>query len=316
MSYRLQLKNPELYHGKEKSRPYFEGWYFKQSGENTVCVIPGVYRGLVPDEDMAFIQFANETGQSFFFRYPLTTFHNNEERFEIWIDKNFFSMKRLILNINKDGICINGELMFGEPTELKTSLISPSIMGPFSYLPNMQCNHGVLSLAHSVKGTLKFNDEEYTFDRAFGYIEKDWGRSFPKSWIWMQCNDEDSSLLCSIANISYGPFDFNGLICVLFADDRQYRFATYNGGRAASIKQHANSYSIEIVRACLQLSITAESTNFSSLKAPSSTGMNRIIEESLNTKYDVTLNKRNKRIFSRSYKNGGLEMLDPEMLIR
>ncbi|QII81181.1 hypothetical protein G7057_00970 [Jeotgalibaca arthritidis] len=39
-----------------------------------------------------------------------------------------------------------------------------------------------------------------------GYIEKDWGRSFPKNYIWIQSNhfnDNQRSLFFSYAHIPY-----------------------------------------------------------------------------------------------------------------
>ena len=51
-------------------------------------------------------------------------------------------------------------------------------MGPFSFVPLMECYHGILSMNHSLKGTLSFQGENLLFTGGKGYIEKDWGHSF------------------------------------------------------------------------------------------------------------------------------------------
>ena len=54
MGHRLYINKPELYHGRENSRPYFEGWYFKQispDGKFRMALIPGIYKGRNKEDD-------------------------------------------------------------------------------------------------------------------------------------------------------------------------------------------------------------------------------------------------------------------------
>ena len=37
-------------------------------------------------------------------------------------------------------------------------------------------------------GSLEINGAEISFEGGKGYIEKDWGRSMPSDWIWIQSN--------------------------------------------------------------------------------------------------------------------------------
>ena len=65
-------------------------------------------------------------------------------------------------------------------------------------------------------GELIINNNLYDFSNGTGYIEKDWGISFPSSYIWAQANDfsnKHCSLFISIANIPYSIFLFKGFIC-------------------------------------------------------------------------------------------------------
>lgn len=314
MGHRLLPHHPALYHGKRSSRRYFEGWFFKHSsGEGSFAVIPGVYRGKNADGDIAFIQgLMGNPVKSFFVRYPFSEFHSDAGRFEIRIGENRFSLDGISLNI-KD-IALKAQIEYGGITPLETSLISPSIMGSFSYLPSMQCNHGVLSLRHEANEYAQLGGRRIDFCSADGYIEKDWGEAFPKSWIWMQCCDKRCALMCSIAHIPYGFIRFKGIICVLLAGGRQYRFATYNGSKLVSLDIRKGNVTAVIKRKNMRLTVTAENKEFGSLKAPTNTGMDRVISESISARYKVELFESDKEVFSGEFTGGGLELFGAEKL--
>lgn len=308
MGHRLLPRSPALYHGKASSRPYFEGWFFKQSsGGGSLAVIPGVFRGKNSGGDTAFIQILlSNPVQSFFVRYPFDAFAYERDRFMINIAGSRFSLDGVSLDMRDIGL--KGELNFSGVTPLKTSLLSPSIMGPFSYVPSMQCNHGVLSMRHSVNGSVSCGGRRMEFSNADGYIEKDWGEAFPKSWIWMQCCDEKAAFMCSIAHIPYGAIRFTGLICALLANGEQYRFATYNGAKIVSVGVNADGVTASIKRKDLTLDVAVRNSAFGSLKAPTPAGMDRVISESLAAHYDLTLYNKGREVFSGGFESGGLEI--------
>ena len=314
MSHRLLPNQPAWYHGKNTSRPYFEGWYFKHtSGRDAFSVIPGVFRDKEKSGDTAFIQVIfGSPPKSHFIPYPYSTFRHSRRPFSVQIGGSFFSLDKVLLDIKE--IDLKAELSYKQQVPLETSFLSPNIMGPFAYMPAMQCNHGVLSLTHRVGGMLRIGEQNTLFRDAVGYIEKDWGEAFPESWIWMQCNDEETSLMCAIASIPWGIFHFTGLICVLLADGKQYRFATYNGARTESLQMNQSQVTVVIKRGKYRLRITADNERFSSLKAPTKTGMDRDIAESIGAVYDIMLSCHDKAIFSNKYCHGGLEMLNPERM--
>ncbi len=307
MGHRLLPRAPALYHGRKSSRPYFEGWFFKHSSKaGSLAVIPGVFRGVSGKDDTAFIQvLLSNPVQSFFVRYPFRSFHSDKKRFDIQIGESSFSLEGAAVCINE--IELEARLAYSKIVTLETSVLSPSIMGPFSYLPGMQCNHGVLSLRHEVNGYACCGDRRMDFDNADGYIEKDWGEAFPESWVWMQCADKESAFMCSIARIPLGIFSFTGLICVLLADGKQYRFATYNGGKLERLEMKKGSVTAEITKKNLRLAVNACNESFGSLKAPTKTGMDRVIAESIGAKYRISLFDNGNEIFLGSFDGGGLE---------
>jgi hypothetical protein len=61
-------------------------------------------------------------------------------------------------------------------------------MGWYSYVPFMECYHGLISIDHKLQGSLQINGQEIDFTEGKGYAEKDWGTSFPEGYVWMQSN--------------------------------------------------------------------------------------------------------------------------------
>lgn len=73
------------------------------------------------------------------------------------------------------------------PLHIQTTKYAPTIMGPFAYLKNMQCNHAILNLESQTHGYMKYQNQIYNIQGII-YQEKDWGNSFPKKYIWVQSN--------------------------------------------------------------------------------------------------------------------------------
>lgn len=309
-----RLMDEARYHGIIR-RPFFEGWYFKHAGEGSAfAAIPGVFHGKNLADDHAFIQVLfSSPPESHFVRFPAGAFSCAPRGFMVRIADNTFSLDGCRLKLPDIGL--TASLQYGPRVPLSTGLISPTIMGPFAYLPGMQCRHGVLSLWHSVTGSVRYGDKQMDFDGADGYIEKDWGGAFPDSWVWMQCGDSRVTLMCAVASIPLKPIRFTGIICVLRDGDRQYRLATYNGARVSALEWQGDQLLVEIANRNYRMSIVAQAGAFGHLQAPTPTGMDRRIQESLDTCFSVRLEHRGKTVLQGSY-TGGLEMLNIAGLIK
>ena len=104
-------------------------------------------------------------------------------------------------------------------------------MGPFSYVPFMECNHAILSMENNIQGVLEINNDKMDFNNSIGYIEKDWWYSFPKNYIWCQGNNfkkTNADFMLSIADIPFKVFYFRGIISVLIIGNQEFKFTTYN----------------------------------------------------------------------------------------
>lgn len=303
-----------IYHGDTRRRPFFEGWYFKQAnGIGAFAAIPGVYMGKDASGDHAFIQIIfSMPPESRFIRFPVEVFSCTKNPFEVRIGPNVFSMDGVRLDLPEIGL--KAELTYIGHVPLRAGFMTPTIMGPFAYLPGMQCRHGVLSLWHRVNGSVHCGSRQLVFDGADGYIEKDWGGTFPDSWVWMQCGDSDMTLMCAIASIPLKLLRFTGVICVLRAGDEQHRFATYNGAHVTRLVCDNGHVGAELERKDYRLIIEAQANEFGHLQAPTQTGMDRQIAESISARFAVRLERKGERIIEKQGL-GGLELLEPQGLL-
>ena len=178
-------------------------------------------------------------------------------------------------------------------------------MGPFCLVPKMECNHGILSLVHKLSGSLNINGEEINFDDGYGYIEKDWGRSFPKTYTWLHFKEDggENTVVVSTADIPFLIRTFKGLIAVVYENGKEYRLATYNGGRIIK----CNNNEIVIKKRKYLLKIFVSDCVGQPLKAPVLGDMARIIKEKLTCAMKVEFYKGKKCIFKRESNRASFE---------
>lgn len=218
------------FHGARRKHSYFEGWYLKHQSEQTsISLIPAFHRDSQGRASVS-IQVITPDHQGCAW-FSEDQFQVDPEVFDVRIADNHFSEHGIELNLVIDSFSVKGHLFYGPFTP-----VCGSVMGPFQYLPFLQCNHGILSLSHSLKGVLTINGTDVDFSDGVGYIEKDWGSSFPQSYLWTQANWNSPSgspgcLFLSIAHIPMLGFSFTGCIAIVYYEGKEYRFATYRRAR-------------------------------------------------------------------------------------
>ena len=307
-----KLSNPPVFQGSLNKKSYFEGWYLKcLSDDLSSCIafIPGVSLG---KDSHAFIQVNRSDNQSEYIRFPLDTFSYEKDIFAVALGNNFFSDRGIKLDCKRPGLSLFGELVFENRQAFPSHFLSPGIMGIFTYIPFMQCYHGVVSMRHQVKGILSINNKDYGFENGTGYIEKDWGRSFPESWVWMQANpfqDSDSTFMLSVAKIPWMGMWFTGMIGFLNTGEKTYRFATYLGDSVSFLEEDDGGVYIHIKGPKYHLRVYGEFGEGGSLIAPVKGQMSRTMKESLNSTLHVELtDKRHNFLFRDTSHIAGLEI--------
>ena len=250
-------------------REYFCGLYFKcQSKDKTVAVIHAYHRA--GDKTTCSIQIITDSG-AWNVVFPYDVYSEEKRAGVVRIGGNYFGKDKMALDIEENGFSAHGSVSFGKLTPIKYD-----IMGPFRFVPFMECRHSVTSMFHTVDGEIRINGELFVFSGDIGYIEGDRGYSFPKVYSWTQCCYDGGSLMLSVADIPFGPVHFTGIIGVIYADGKERRIATYLGAKAEKIEGG------EIVIRQKKLKFTAKliEKHAHSLYAPVGGEMTRVIRES------------------------------------
>ena len=254
--------------GGSTMRNYFCGWYFRcQSDRQTLAVIPSVH--CAGKSQFCAIQLIFET-QLFNIQFPYSDFLKQNDT--IRIAGNRFERDGITLDINAPSLHATGTVRFGPFTPIKYD-----IMGPFRYVPFMQCRHSVFGMRHSVNGAFVVNGTPYAFWDVIGYIEGDRGYSLSSNYVWTLCSFPNGSLMLSIADIPLGGFHFTGVIGIVLLRGREYRLATYLGAKAVKIAADE----IIVHQGNFALAVRPQSQCGHPLRAPISGDMTRTIHEHL-----------------------------------
>lgn len=296
--YLKTLLRPAAYHGTGKKGNFFEGWFFKvvdRSKQNIFAFIPGISLG---DDPHAFIQIIDgQTHQSDYLRFPVKDFSASSKSLEIQIGENIFTESNIQLNIKTTQRSIIGKLEFAEFKPWPIKIASPGAMGWYAYVPYMECFHAVLSFDHAIQGTLSINDQDIQFDDGNGYIEKDWGKSFPSAYIWIQSNHFEKpgiGLMASVAKIPWLTGAFRGFIIGFLMDENFYKFATYTGAKLHYLRLNDTHVQLAVSDRNFLLKIEAVRNEGGLLHAPYEMKMLRRVSETLISIVKVNLYQINR----------------------
>ncbi|MDZ4768756.1 MAG: tocopherol cyclase family protein [Chloroflexota bacterium] len=294
-----QVLHPERYHGATKRPPFFEGWYFKMVSPDRAsrfAVIPGIFLSDHPDQHHAFVQiFDGVSGQATYHRFPAAQFQAARGYFDLQIGNNHFTLDGLHLDIDDDLRRVTGDLAFGKAIPWTVSLIEPGVMGWFGWMPFMECYHGILAFDHAVTGTLTVDGVAHRFDGGRGYIEKDWGKSFPGGWVWMQTNhfaQPGTSFAASVAITPFISLWFPGFLAGLWHDRTFYRFATYTGARTEMLTITEAAVTWVVGDRARRLEVYATRAEASLLPGPNRADMGTRVPETLKASIHIRLTER------------------------
>lgn len=304
--------NPEQFQGWGKKRKYFEGWYYKIVNAletKAFAIIPGI---AIDEEGTkhAFIQVLDgKERTSDYTRFPGNNFIPQSGSLDISIGRNRFTENSLQLALPK----IKGELSFVDNVPWPKPIYSPGIMGPYAFVPFMECYHGIVSMNHTIQGKLEIDTELIDFTDGRGYIEKDWGRSFPSAYVWMQSNhfqQPNISLKASVAKIPWIRNSFVGFIAGIWINDQLIQFTTYNKTRLRKCKITKDKVELVMENQSYLLEIIAHRDHATALASPILGMMDGRIEESMTSIIEVMLfnKKKNQVMLNGKGKNAGLEV--------
>ncbi|MDX9728619.1 MAG: tocopherol cyclase family protein [Bacteroidales bacterium] len=304
--------DPSMYQGWGNRRKYFEGWYFKvvnAQETKAFAFIPGIAMD-ESGESHAFIQLLDgKAKRAEYFPFDAALFRPSDKKFDLSIGANRFSAGGLTFDMP----AIKGSLSFRECVPWPSRWYSPGIMGPYTFAPFMECSHGIVSMDHSIEGSLVINGEEIDFTGGRGYIEKDWGHSFPSAYIWMQSNHFDQpgiSFKASVARIPWVTGNFTGFIAGFWYNNRLHRFTEYNRSRMSMLRTTESDVELEFRSRRYTLRLASTIDTPTSLASPVRGLMDGRIEESMTSVINLTLtdSDNGRVLFSGNGRNGSVEI--------
>lgn len=275
-------------------RDYFCGWYLKfQNEKQTVALIPAYH--VANGEKICSIQVINGDA-SWNVVFPYEKFQLTDSAVDI--AGNHFGREGVTLDLHTPEFTAVGSLSFGpfDP-------IAYDIMGPFQYVPFMECRHSVFSMKHSVNGCIEINGVSYVFENGVGYIEGDRGYSFPREYVWSQCCFPEGSVMLSVADIPFCGFHFTGVISVIHYQGKEYRIATYLGARAVRI----HDGEIVIKQGKKKLTVKRLEKKGHPLAAPVGGNMSRTIHETAACKAYFHYQEKGKTVLEFEADNASFE---------
>mgnify|MGYP003295969120 CR=1 FL=1 len=143
-------------------RDYFCGWYLKCQNESQTIALIAAYH-ITGGKKSCSLQVITDDA-SWNVPYPYEEFEQTDTA--VRIGPNHFDKNGFALNLHTPELTAVGKLSFGPLAPIRYD-----IMGPFKYVPFMECRHSVFSMRHTVNGTLQINGTAYEFiDRLKGIV--------------------------------------------------------------------------------------------------------------------------------------------------
>lgn len=311
MFYALRkLYRPEFYQGPRRLARYFEGWYYKAVVDGRAfALIPGVSRA--PEDPHSFIQFIDgEAGTSSYHRFPLERFSFRRDVFDVAIAGNRFGLDGFRVELPE----LSCDLTIHGASRWPSTLFSPGTMGWYSFVPFMECRHGIIAMDAELAGTVN----GVPIGQGRLYVEKDYGKSFPNAWVWTQSNTFESrgtSVTCSIANVPFVGGAFTGFLAGILHDGELHRFTTYTGARLEQLIATGSEVFTSIADSRKILEIRAHRERGVSLAAPSQGVMTGRVSETMGSHLSVRLVVDGKVRYSGTGQKAALEVVAPEQLV-
>ena len=227
--------------------------------------------------------------------------------------KNYFSLERVFLDFEHEHLNVKGEIITNNLNPWPVSLIERGCMGWYGYIPTMECFHGILSMNHTLNGHLDINKDRISFDHGKGYIEKDWGKNFPKDWVWAQSNsfnEPELSISASLATIPWKSYEFSGFIIGILYKGELYKFTTYNFSKHVKISFDNDKLHWVIKKGKLTLELEIRKGSLSGLLyAPDRKDMIPKVNEYLDGNISFQLKDSNRILIDQSSNHAAVEIV-------
>ena len=268
--------NPTQLQGNLEKNNYFEGWFqkiYSPEHDTSFIIIYGFATGN-KSEKTGFIQICLPNQEIIYL-----TFHKNEvicdkRKHFIQFGNHFISEHKIKIQTDE----IQLDLDFSKKQEQQSG---KNTMGNYYLLPNLPCYHAIVDGYHSVNGQIQYLNDSYTFTNAVGYLEKNWGISFPEKYIWMHAFDAkntDNQLLFSQADIKWNGRTFIKHLGFIKLNGIYFDLRKLKKCKTAISNKDENKQFISIKSKFLEIEMNISYKKPIFFKGPQNGKMERIIE--------------------------------------
>lgn len=135
----------------------------------------------------------------------------------------------------------------------------------------------------------------------------------PKAWIRMQTNHFDAertSFMLSVARIPRLGRAFTGFFGFMLNEGNFYSIATYSGAKLTNLKTKSGLVEVETQAKVFSIIVIGKNNSSGALKAPVAGEMDRVIHDSIDAEFMVTLLDRKGNTLNIGVgRNAGLELV-------
>lgn len=278
---------PSSLKGTFDRNKYFEGWFQKvylSELQASFVIIYG-YATANSIDSFGFIQLLLPGKLPRFLYYPKNEITCDHNRHIVTMGTN--KMSKDCIEIDEKDISI--KLSFKNNQLIQTFKNS---MGYSYYVPNLPCYHSVLNSCHLASGEIRHDDCHYSLVDEIGYMEKNWGTSFPESYFWLHAidpNDTQVSLLFSHAEVKWLGEKFIRHVGHFRMDGREIDLRTLRNFSFKKIDQNTQIQIIRIESKSLKLDISIKIGKNVILKGPTNGELSRNIIHHADAIIDVNM---------------------------
>lgn len=294
---------PTLLQGDITKCNYFEGWFqkiFVPELNTSIIIIYGFATGNELSKT-GFIQLFVPGNDVIHVDFPQHQITLSKRKHEVKLGPNYFSNYRI--HIEHTHIELDLEII---PQEKK--ILKQNSMGIFYLVPGLPCYHSVLQVNSSVNGNIKINNNLIQLTRASGYLEKNWGASFPEKYFWMHAQDPLNStnqILYSQAELRWRNKTFIKHVGFIQLNGKSFDLRKIHRKQFVCNVYNSNQLEISIVSVDLILYFDLDKANKTSFKGPNDGKMTNTIIHNLNV--PIQLKNRHKQMNNSVLLNGNIE---------
>jgi len=285
--------NPTQLQGNLNKINYFEGWFQKVYSPqlNTTFIV--IYGFATGDErkEIGFIQLCVPNQ-----KIILLTFDKNEvvchkKKHHVRFGNHVLSEKEI--KIQTDEILIDLVISHKqERNKVKNS------MGNFYLVPNLPCYHAIVNDNQLINGTIQFQNEHYHLMNASGYLEKNWGKSFPEKYIWLHAFDPgnfENQLLFSKADIRWSGNTFTKHLGFIRINGEYFDLRKLKNCKITISKPDPTNQLIVIRSTTLDIELNVNFNKKVVFKGPENGQLNRPIEHFNDVSIEVKTSHKSKK---------------------